>query len=206
MSGTHHHSQDKRRCLPAYGGNAEAILARIESLLPKDADGEFLAFKPGATGAEEKSDVVHDFLACLAEQMIEMNKEKKAQTRRFLQWLETEMGHPVNELRLKTKLREFHEGDFDALLGAIKANDKLLGRMAHRSGFQEDLRREFDASMAALGPLKQRIAATDWLIDQIVYRLYGLTPDEVAVVEDRAGRESSDEASQPTSEDAPDGG
>jgi hypothetical protein len=31
----------------------------------------------------------------------------------------------------------------------------------------------------------RRIAATDWLIDQVVYRLYGLTADEVAVVEGR---------------------
>jgi len=32
-------------------------------------------------------------------------------------------------------------------------------------------------------PLKDRLAATDCLIDLIVYRLYGLTPEEVAVVE-----------------------
>ena len=32
-------------------------------------------------------------------------------------------------------------------------------------------------------PLKQRIAATDRLIDQIVYRLYGLTDEEIAIVE-----------------------
>jgi hypothetical protein len=30
-----------------------------------------------------------------------------------------------------------------------------------------------------------RIAATDWLIDQIVYQLYGLTEDEIAIVEER---------------------
>ena len=33
--------------------------------------------------------------------------------------------------------------------------------------------------------LKARLAATDRLIDQVVYRLYGLTGDEIAVVEGR---------------------
>ena len=34
-----------------------------------------------------------------------------------------------------------------------------------------------------LPPLKAQFARTDALIDQIVYRLYGLTQDEIAVVE-----------------------
>jgi hypothetical protein len=32
---------------------------------------------------------------------------------------------------------------------------------------------------------KQKLAATDWLIDQLVYRLYGLTEEEIAIVEGR---------------------
>jgi hypothetical protein len=35
-----------------------------------------------------------------------------------------------------------------------------------------------------LAAVKGQIARTDALIDQIVYRLYGLTEDEVAVVEE----------------------
>ena len=35
--------------------------------------------------------------------------------------------------------------------------------------------------------LVERIARTDWLIDQIVYKLYGLTEEEIAIVEGRAG-------------------
>jgi hypothetical protein len=37
-----------------------------------------------------------------------------------------------------------------------------------------------------LRPLLARIAATDRLIDLIVYRLYGLTEEEVAVVEGKS--------------------
>ncbi len=31
--------------------------------------------------------------------------------------------------------------------------------------------------------LVQRIESTDWLIDQIMYRLYGLTEEEIGIVE-----------------------
>jgi hypothetical protein len=42
---------------------------------------------------------------------------------------------------------------------------------------------EFDASLAKLQPLMERIAATDGLIDRIVYKLYGLTEEEIGIVE-----------------------
>ncbi len=34
--------------------------------------------------------------------------------------------------------------------------------------------------------LTERIGRTDWLIDRIVYKLYGLTEDEIGIVEGRA--------------------
>ena len=42
---------------------------------------------------------------------------------------------------------------------------------------------EFSAAVNMLGPLKTRIAMTDKLIDQIVYKLYRLTDDEIAIVQ-----------------------
>jgi len=57
----------------------------------------------------------------------------------------------------------------------------VLGREA-----QERIQREYESSVGKLRPLLARIAATDRLIDLIVYRLYGLTEEEVAVVEGRA--------------------
>jgi hypothetical protein len=38
---------------------------------------------------------------------------------------------------------------------------------------------------ARLAPLMRRIRRTDWLIDQVVYQLYGLTEEEIGVVEGR---------------------
>ena len=33
-------------------------------------------------------------------------------------------------------------------------------------------------------PFKEKLRKTDWVIDQIVYKLYGLTEDEIKLVED----------------------
>jgi type II restriction/modification system DNA methylase subunit YeeA len=44
------------------------------------------------------------------------------------------------------------------------------------------LRAEFDESMNKLGPLREKIKRTDELIDAVVYRLYGLTDEEIGIV------------------------
>jgi len=60
------------------------ILDLVKRCLPKDDEGNF-------SQAEEKSDVVHDLLAFLAEQMIELNREKQEKIEGFLEWLEAEL-------------------------------------------------------------------------------------------------------------------
>jgi hypothetical protein len=59
-------------------------------------------------------------------------------------------------------------------------------RAGHRSGSPEPgeaLRAEFESSVGKLLPLMERIGQTDKLIDQIVCRLYGLTEEEIKIVE-----------------------
>lgn len=63
----------------------------------------------------EHSDIVHDFLAYLAEQMIELNKRKPSEMKQFLGWLEAELpiepddlGHRgIEALIDKTRLKNF---------------------------------------------------------------------------------------------------
>jgi hypothetical protein len=47
------------------------------------------------------------------------------------------------------------------------------------------MRQEYEKSLSVLLPIKKKLAATDWLIDQLVYRLYGLTEEEIRIVERR---------------------
>jgi len=52
--------------------------------------------------------------------------------------------------------------------------------------FQETFEKHFQESIAVLNPLKEKIKATDNLIDRIVYMLYGLTDEEVDIVKGRS--------------------
>jgi len=138
-------------------------------------------------GPVEQSDVVHDLLGHLAEQMIAMNEDKQAEVKGFLSWLETFLDCPVDDLSGKTYVRAYHKRTFDELLATLKKNRRRIQPDLDRRGPLEALQAEWEASMGKLHPLLARIAATDRLIDLIVYRLYGLTENEVVMVE--GGRE-----------------
>ncbi len=132
----------------------------------------------------EQSDVVHDFLAFLAEKMIEYNKEKNEETKSFLGWLERDIGTKVEDLTGKTIIKKYHETTGDNLISILKENRKKLQIDPSRRDFQDRLSTEFDTSLRKLTPLKRKIEITDHLIDQIVYKLYGLTEEEIKIVEE----------------------
>ncbi len=157
---------------------------------------EFIGARLSA--APEESDVVHDLLAYLAERMIEMNKEKNAEIKGFLRWFEGEIGAPVEELTNKTAIKEYYEAGFDMLAGVLAKNKKKLkdGYDPTRREPKEKLLAEFNASVGKLAPLLKRIEATDELIDQIVYKLYGLTSDEIKIVEGSISGEKNAESSK----------
>jgi hypothetical protein len=160
-----------------YGaGKFEAILSRVENCLPKDEAGNFIP-------EQEKSDVVHDLLAFLAERMLEMNKEKQKDVKGFLGWLEGYVGAKVDDLTPKTKLQSYYEHDYESFLAVLKKNKKKLAIDPARRGPGEALRAEFEGSVGKLLPLMDRIEKTDELIDAVVYRLYGLTEEEIRIVE-----------------------
>ena len=130
----------------------------------------------------ERSDIVHDLLAFLAEQMIEMNKTKRDEIRGFHRWLEREIKVEIDTLQNKTAIQSYFNLSFDQLLGILKKNRRLIRVDSSSRNFQESLEREFTSSLAKLNPLLTRIQHTDALIDQIVYQLYGLTDEEIPVV------------------------
>lgn len=153
-------------------GNHDVLLAVTDSCLSAEP---------------EQADVIYDFLAHLADQMIEMHEEKRAEAKGFLDWLGVYTGLPINEWRLKTIIQEYWQHDWDEIRQALRDNrkpiEKASGRNMEGREALEAIQREFDQSAARLKPLLERIASTDRLIDLIVYRLYGLTEEEVAIVE-----------------------
>lgn len=156
----------------------ETIRLEADTYLPRDNKGNLLIEK-------EKSDVIHDLLVYIAEQIIEMNKEKNKEVNGFLKWLEHEIGRKIDGLIGKTLLKNYHDNDFAAFLAVLKKNKQKLCIDPTNRKVQETLEKYFDESMAVLLPLKNKIKATDNLIDQIVYKLYGLPDEEIRIVEEK---------------------
>lgn len=144
----------------------------------------------------EQSDVVHDLLALLAEEMTRLHKEKQAEVKGFLIWLEGFIGVAIDSLRNKTKIRAYYDDEIGwaGVLSALKQNRRAMKQAKdidiRRRQPQEMILADFNASLAKLRPLLERIDLTDKLIDQIVYKLYGLTEDEIAIIEGQARRGS----------------
>ena len=126
-------------------------------------------------------------LAYLAEQMIEMHQEKQAEAKGFLDWLADYTGLPIDDWGLKSCVRAYWEHPWSELQRALSQNRGKMTRDVEGREAQGKIKREFEDSMAKLKPLLARIEATDRLIDLIVYRLYGLTEEEIAVVEGQSG-------------------
>ena len=146
----------------------------------------------------EESDVVHDLLAFLAEEMIRLNKEKRTLQREFLAWLVTFLnilpakeGHTgIDALTGKAKLADY-PGDYQKgepplatgeLLEILCKNKTRLGISLSNTTVLERIRKKYEESLQRVLSIKECLQKTDALIDAVVYRLYGLTKEEIRVV------------------------
>ena len=163
-------------------------------------DAGLLSFISDRLNAQpEECDVIHDLLVHLAKQMNELNKQKQIEMSRLLTWLEGTLQIQPNAKtgkvgldtltpkdRLKNYLGDYQKNEpelsYTELENILERNNRKLGVSLNDTRFTTRLRQEFKASLAVLRPIKERLAWTDWLIDQIVYKLYGLTEEEIQVI------------------------
>ncbi len=147
----------------------------------------------------EQSDVVHDILAFLAEQMIEMNKKKQKEIKAFLEWLEMQLkiqpdekGNAgvevlIGKSQIKNYLGDYQKGEehlsFEGFWRTLNRNKKRIQTNLKSRETFEAIKKEYEKSLSKLLPLKEKLRKTDWLIDQIVYKLYGLNEGEIKTVE-----------------------
>ncbi|MBE5231319.1 MAG: N-6 DNA methylase [Microcystis aeruginosa PMC 728.11] len=141
----------------------------------------------------EETDIVHDILAYLAEQMIEINQEKQKEIKSFLRYLERIIGSAIDNLANKSKIQNYL-GDYqksephlslDQLWEILKKNKKKISVNLLDRQIQETIEKEYQTSLDKLLPLKQQLSTTDQLIDLIVYKLYGLSEEEIKIIEGR---------------------
>jgi len=179
-------------------------LAKAKNLyaycLDKNEQNCLLAFVAHHLSQEpEESDVVHDLLAFLAEEMIRLNKEKWAAQEEFLDWLVRSLSMSsdkdgrkgIDVLTGKSKLANY-PGDYQKgepplatgeLLEILCKNKTRLGISLSNTTVLDRIRKEYEESLQRVLPIKERLQKTDALIDAVVYRLYGLTEEEIRVVE-----------------------
>ena len=133
----------------------------------------------------EESDVIHFILVYLTERMIEMKKEKNNEIKDFLHWLEGEIGAEIADLDKKTILTKYYVRDFQTFADVLLKNrNKLKGNYdPAKRGPKERLQVEYSNSMEKLGPILKNIEYTESLINEIIYKLYGLTEEEIKIVE-----------------------
>jgi hypothetical protein len=129
--------------------------------------------------------------------MIDLNKRKQAEVKRFLAWLEDKLkiapkadgSNGIDSLTGKSILQNYL-GDYQKGAPEIAWKDFFYRLHQNRGRFgvalanvEVEIEREYAASLAVLLPIKDQLAKTDALIDKIVYQLYGLTAAEIELIE-----------------------
>lgn len=128
-------------------------------------------------------EILYDVLSFLASQMLEMEKTKYNEVNGFLRWLEREIGTEIDTLKNKSIFKKFHQESFISILDNLKKNKNILSIDPSQRKFQELLEESFIKSVSELDILMSKIKETDDLIDKFVYQLYGLTDDEIKLVD-----------------------
>ena len=83
----------------------------------------------------------------------------------------------------RAKLIKYCDLDFDEFLGILIKNEKKIIIKLSDVAVQDHLKKKFEKSLVILSPLRNRLKITDELIDQIFYKLYDLTENEIEIVE-----------------------
>ena len=113
-------------------------------------------------------------LSELADQMLSFNANLQQKRQRFLRRLQDNL----SVQKVTTTLEHFDEQDFKAFVAELK-KQKINLSLAQQDEWED----YFNQYKANCNDLSAKIAATDKEIDRMVYELYGLTQDEIKVVE-----------------------
>lgn len=186
--------------------NLKALIERYESVRGTRSDSKLnhllRIVNDHLSTSPERSDVIHDLLSHLAGEMIRMKTDRRKAVERFWTDLEgvTEGGrfeklHKGKQERTLANRSEAcaafvdpesrNSRSLDASLSwneeAFKDFAKILAGQIPNLSDLVGVYREYASEVQDFNRQLQRI---DGLIDQIVYRLYGLTDEEIRIVED----------------------
>jgi hypothetical protein len=109
-----------------------------------------------------------------ANQMLALNKEFYKGTIKFIKFIDSSF----NPQNASNKLKEFYSLDFGGFLQELKKQKVSLSKKD-----EYELMELFESEKKKALDLKNQIEQTDREINQMVYDLYGLTPEEIKTVE-----------------------
>lgn len=110
----------------------------------------------------------------LADKMLSLNAELNDKKSRFMRRLQQNFAH----IKIKGGLTQFWQLSFADFVNELK-KQKIKLTLAEQDEW-EDYFTQYQTHLTAL---QQTISQTDKTIDQMVYQLYGLTDDEIKIVE-----------------------
>ena len=106
--------------------------------------------------------------------MLSLNADLQHKRQRFLRRLQDNLGVQ----KITAALERFDELDFKAFVAELK-KQKISLSLAQQDEWED----YFNQYKTDCNALSAQIAATEKEIDRMVYQLYGLTEDEIKVVE-----------------------
>ena len=112
----------------------------------------------------------------LVDEMIQLNKDLTNEINGFKDWL----NRTYKIDKFSKKLDKYYELSFEDFLNELKK--KKINIKPRET--QELLKKEFEGSLSKIDPLLKKILKTDNEINQMVYELYGLSEDEIKIIED----------------------
>ena len=112
-----------------------------------------------------------------ADLMLSLNKKLQETKQNFIKELELE--------KVPKKLQNFEELEFDEFVAEYKKVKKLkFADKLEERNFKQEWQALFENDKTLTSQLKTEIAKTDKEIDQMVYKLYDLTDEEIKIVEE----------------------
>jgi len=127
----------------------------------------------------------HGEMVELVQNMLDAQKRKQEITQNYITWLESVIGAKVDDLTNKETIRDpVKLKNIDELIKLlIKNRSKLKGFDPKRLAAQQEITDDFNQCKAQIDSIAAEISKTDREIDKLVYKLYGLTEEEIEIVE-----------------------
>lgn len=118
---------------------------------------------------------INDSMTSLVDEIIFFNQNVNDKTSTFLSRIQSNFTID----KLSNKLKEFYNYDFKTFLSELKKKKITLTLKQ-----QDEWEQYFNEYKTEINKLQQQINQTDNEIDQLVYNLYGLTEEEIKIVEE----------------------